>query len=84
MCFGIQIIPKKVVKETLELGDTSAVWFQIGLIPTKAVSTTAHQAGLLVAIDVCPYHDLPQLGIQPKENTRSLNKTKTKKTSILD
>ena len=47
MCFGIQIIPKKVVKETLELGDTSAVWFQIGLIPTKAVSTTAHQAGLL-------------------------------------
>ena len=55
MCFGIQIIPKKIVKETLELGDTSAVWFQIGLIPTKAVSTTAHQAGLLVAIDVCPY-----------------------------
>ena len=57
----LHVIQNTGDKETLELGDTSAVWFQIGLIPTKAVSTTAHQAGLLVAINVCPYHDLPQL-----------------------
>ena len=70
-----------IVQEIVDVGDASAVWFQRGVLPTPTVITTAHQAGLFVAIDVCPRQELPRLGIPPKATPTSIT-TRQRKRSI--
>ncbi|OEU16224.1 NAD(P)-binding protein, partial [Fragilariopsis cylindrus CCMP1102] len=51
-----------IVNEIIDIGDAKCIWFQIGVI-NDTVTRKAVDNGLLVARDVCPYHELPRLGI---------------------
>jgi len=64
-----------IVNEIIDIGDAKCIWFQIGVINDTA-TRKAVDNGLLVARDVCPYHELPRLGITGPNNNNNSNNDK--------